>query len=143
MGGQLPIVGTTLRQRTQGKVDDARLQASLEHATDEFGRRKAAAYEQFADPDALREAARAMKAEVLARLDEVLASLADRLEAAGAQVHWAATAHEARQISLALVGRDGGPKRVVKSKSMLSEEIGLNHALEDAGHQVTETDLVV
>ena len=139
MASQLPIVGTTLRQRMQGPVDDLRMQASLELATDQLALRKDAAYAQFRDPDALREAARAMKAQVLGRLDDILGSLADRLVAADATVYWAATAKEARAAVLDVAG--DGPQRIVKAKSMLSEEIGLNHALEDAGHQVTETDL--
>ncbi len=149
MTAGLPIVGTTLRQRTATAVEDAHLHESLARATDELAGRQRRVYEQFADLDAVRDTARAMKADVLSRLDEVLGLLADRLESVGARVHWAATADEARDVAVALVeasGRDSdgppsAPRQVVKSKSMLSEEIGLNEALEAGGHVVTETDL--
>lgn len=122
------------------QVSDSRLRANLAKATDSFTTRKAVAYAEFVDPDALRDSARAAKADVLARLDQVLDRLADELEAAGVLVHWARTDDEARDHVRRIV-EDHGARRVVKSKSMLSEEIGLNEALEEIGVEVTETDL--
>ena len=140
MGGQLPIFSTTLRERTRTHVADERLRASLANATDAFAERKDAAYAQFADPEAVRAMARAAKREVLAALPEVLEGLADRLEGNGVTVHWARTDVEASaQVGQILAA--AGARRVVKSKSMISEEIGLNAALEAAGCVVTETDL--
>src|SRR5207245_10645340 len=57
----------------------------------------------------------------------------------GGHVHWAATAGGARQIVLD-IAHQANCKRAVKSKSMTSEEIHLNTALETAGIEVTETD---
>ena len=57
----------------------------------------------------------------------------------GGQVHWAATAEDARQAIVA-IARKAGCKKAVKSKSMTTEEIHLNHALEQAGIDVAETD---
>lgn len=139
-GTALPIFGTTLRQRTARHVADDRLRASLASATDLFAERKASAYGQLQDPDAVRAAARAAKADVLARLPEVLEQLVDRLERHGAVVHWAATDAEARDC-VAAIAEHHGARRIVKSKSMVSEEIGLNAALEERGAEVTETDL--
>ncbi len=134
------IEGPTLRERTSVAVDQPRLRESLERATDTLRDRQQLAYGQFAEPEQLRAAARATKAQVLSRLPEVLEELADRLEAAGVVVHWAATDDEACDIVASIAtGRD--VRTVVKSKSMLSEEIGLNHVLEDIGIDVTETDL--
>src|SRR5262249_23657515 len=61
------------------------------------------------------------------------------VQRAGGQVHWAATGEEARQIVTRIAGQSRC-KRAVKSKSMTSEEIHLNAALESAGVEVTETD---
>ena len=58
----------------------------------------------------------------------------------GGHVHWARDAAEARQIVVALC-RQAGAKTVTKGKSMVSEEIGLNAALEEAGIEPVETDL--
>jgi L-lactate dehydrogenase complex protein LldF len=140
MGGELPIFDTTLRERTAQKVADPRLGASLARGTDQFADRKAAAYAQFRDPEAVRAAARAGKADVLRRLPEVLERLADNLEAAGATLYWARDDAEARHQVRGIV-ESARARSIVKSKSMLSEEIGLNGALEDAGCEVTETDL--
>ena len=134
------IERSTLRERTAAAVADPRLRISLERATDALGMRKAAAYGQFADPNRLRAAARAAKADVLSRLDRILEQLADRMELAGVIVHWAQTDEEARTIVRGIAA-DRNVRRVVKSKSMLTEEIGLNHALEADGIEVTETDL--
>jgi L-lactate dehydrogenase complex protein LldF len=140
MAGDLPIVGTTLRQRTRRSVADERLRESLAKATDLFAGRQASAYGQFADPEAVRAAARAAKRDVLAALPAVLERLADRLTEQGATVHWAVTDAEATDHVLRIL-QEADARRIVKSKSMLSEEIGLNPALESAGCEVTETDL--
>jgi L-lactate dehydrogenase complex protein LldF len=66
--------------------------------------------------------------------------MADRVTANGGSIHFAADAGEAVDICLA-VARRYGVRRVVKGKSMVTEEIGLNAALTDAGIEVTETDL--
>jgi L-lactate dehydrogenase complex protein LldF len=140
MSRDLPIFGTTLRERTAAAVADHRLGRTLANATDQFAERKAAAYAQFVDVEAVRAAARAAKRDVLDNLDRILGRLADELEAAGVVVHWARDDVEARTFVRRIV-EDVGGHRVVKSKSMLSEEIGLNDELESAGIEVTETDL--
>jgi L-lactate dehydrogenase complex protein LldF len=140
MATALPIFTTTLRERTQRHVADERLRRSLANATDVFAERKATAYAQFRDPEAVRAVARAAKRDVLARLPQVLEQLADRLDGHGVHVHWAKSDREAASHVERLLGQ-AGARRVVKSKSMISEEIGLNAALESAGCQVTETDL--
>ena len=65
---------------------------------------------------------------------------ADRVEALGGRVHWAETATTARAIVLDLA-RTRGVGTIVKSKSMVTEELELNPALEAAGLRVIETDL--
>ena len=87
-----------------------------------------------------RQQAKAVKAEVIARLPEYLELLARRVHEWGGQVLWARDAAEARRHILAVATRHGVTK-AVKSKSMTTEEIGLNPALQAAGLKVVETDL--
>ena len=87
-----------------------------------------------------RDQARAIKAEAVSRLDELLASLARQVEKWGGRVLWARDAAEARGHILEVAGSHG-VKAVVKSKSMTTEEIELNPGLAAAGIRVSETDL--
>jgi L-lactate dehydrogenase complex protein LldF len=114
--------------------------AALRRATDTIGERRARAVAATADWEALRERARAIKAEVLEHLDVYLERFEQSARAAGAQVHWARDAAEACAI-VERIARGCGAGAIVKAKSMLSEEIGLNHALEALGFHPLETDL--
>src|SRR4029450_4100199 len=87
----------------------------------------------------LRDHAKRIKEHTLAHLDRYLEELERSVLKLGGQVHWASTAEEARDL-VGKIARTSGCKRAVKSKSMPSEEIHLNPALEGAGVEVTETD---
>jgi L-lactate dehydrogenase complex protein LldF len=91
------------------------------------------------DWEELRAQAKAIREETLERLDELLDQLGASIRKAGGTVHFASDAGSARAILLELV-RSHGVRRVVKSKSMVSEEIALNATLQKAGVEVIETD---
>jgi L-lactate dehydrogenase complex protein LldF len=93
-----------------------------------------------ADRDALRNLGRDIRLHAVANLPALVEQLVDRLEANGVTVHYAGDAAEACAITAAICTA-AGARTVVKSKSMLSEEIELNPALEEAGLDVVETDL--
>jgi L-lactate dehydrogenase complex protein LldF len=95
-----------------------------------------------AEPDfeALREQARRLKAHSLDHLDRELERFEANAQAAGARVHWAEDDADLRRIVRELL-LAAGARRVVKSKSMLTEECGLNAELERAGIEVIDTDL--
>jgi L-lactate dehydrogenase complex protein LldF len=95
---------------------------------------------ELANWEELREAGRALKDHTLDNLDAYLALLETNLVKNGAQVHWAADAAEACSIVVALVKAQGA-REVVKVKSMVTQEIELNEALEAAGIAAWETDL--
>src|SRR5215212_7785611 len=76
----------------------------------------------------------------MARLDEHLIALEEKVTARGGTVHWARDANEANEIVTRLVQATGADE-VVKVKSMATQEIGLNEALEAAGITAHETDL--
>jgi L-lactate dehydrogenase complex protein LldF len=99
-----------------------------------------AAWAALPGSDRLRARARAIKDEALARLDQLLKQLEAAVRARGGHVHLAADAEAARRIVVGLA-RERGVKRIVKAKSMTTEEIRLNEALEEAGFEVVETDL--
>lgn len=90
--------------------------------------------------DAMRDRARQIRLHTLAHLDTYLARFAAAFEANGGSVHFAADATEAVSIVLDIARRHDA-RRIIKSKSMVSEEIHLNDALEAAGREVIETDL--
>lgn len=95
---------------------------------------------EFPAMEAMRDKAREIRLHTLARLDHYLGEFADNVEALGGTVHWAADGDEANAI-VARIATERDVATIVKSKSMVTEEIELNHALEAAGLQVVETDL--
>ena len=88
----------------------------------------------------LRERARELKREVIEHLDFYLEQFADQVERNGGKVHWAETADEACRIVLE-IARQCGAREIVKAKSMVAEEVELNHAFEAQGIHPFETDL--
>jgi L-lactate dehydrogenase complex protein LldF len=119
---------------------NGQLRANLGHATSTIRRKRAAVVGELPDWEALRQAGRAIKAATMARLDEHLLELERQVTARGGTVHWARDAVEANEIVSRLV-RATGADEVVKVKSMATQEIGLNEALEAAGITAHETDL--
>lgn len=88
----------------------------------------------------LRDQARAIKDHTLAHLDHYLERYESAASARGIQVHWAATPEEAQAQVLAIC-RNAGARQVIKGKTMIGEEMGINAALARAGIQRFETDL--
>lgn len=119
---------------------DGQLRANLAHATSTIRGKRAAVVAELPDWTELRNAAKAIKTATMARLDEHLAALEAQVTARGGTVHWARDANEANEIVTRLV-RATGADEVVKVKSMATQEIGLNEALEAAGIAAHETDL--
>ncbi len=115
------------------------MRASVTAATSTFDGNRVSAWREI-DADAWRDWARDVKRHVLTHLGRYLEEAEARLVANGAQVHWAEDAPEACDIVGRLVERYGA-RRIVKAKSMLTEELELNRHLERKGVQVRETDL--
>jgi L-lactate dehydrogenase complex protein LldF len=118
---------------------DPPLQAALVRLTSTLMAGNRRGYAALADIDALRDHAKRIKEHTLAHLDRYLEQLEASVHKHGGHVHWASNAEEARHIVLD-IARQTNSRRIVKSKSMTSEEIHLNPALEAAGLEVTETD---
>lgn len=116
------------------------LQGALGKLASSLGQRNKDAWQALDGSDHLRERARKIKDETLAELDKHLVTLEASVTRRGGKVHYADDAAAARSIIQEIV-RKIGAKKAVKSKSMTSEEIHLNGALEEIGCQVVETDL--
>jgi L-lactate dehydrogenase complex protein LldF len=129
-----------LRDRTAAAVADRQLGSRVARAVDRFSGSKVTALGELHDSDGLRHAARANRQAVLADLPALAEAFAANVVANGGHVHWAASAESAREYVVD-VCRAHDARIVVKSKSMATEEIGLNERLEDAGLEVVETDL--
>ncbi|NGO74559.1 iron-sulfur cluster-binding protein [Streptomyces sp. YC504] len=121
-------------------VHNPTLRANIRHATHTIRTKRAAAVAELDDWAELREAGKQIKEHTLRHLDRYLVQLEEAVTAAGGTVHWAADADEANRIVTELV-RATGESEVVKVKSMATQEIGLNEALEAAGIAAYETDL--
>ncbi|MFC3808866.1 lactate utilization protein B [Terrabacter sp. MAHUQ-38] len=119
---------------------DTQLRRNLAHATSTIRAKRAAVVTEVPDWEALRDAGSAIKADTMARLPELLEQLEANVVARGGTVHWARDAAEANRIVTDLV-RATGADEVVKVKSMATQEIGLNEALEAVGVTAHETDL--
>jgi len=135
-----PELETPFRERAERALGDRFLQEALTIATTKFITLRREAFAELPEGDALRDQARAIKEATLQRLDHWLERLVENVERRGGQVHYATSADEARAIVLDIARRTGA-RMAVKSKSMATEEIHLNEALEAAGVTPVETDL--
>lgn len=117
-----------------------KLQSILGRLGDTLGAQNRRAWGEFEDSDQVRLRAREIKDRTLAALDKHLEQLETSVTSLGGHVHWAGNGEEACRAVLDIVQSHGATK-VVKSKSMTSEEIHLNKALEAAGIRPVETDL--
>ncbi len=122
------------------ELGNAQLRANLHRATHTIRDKRARVVGEVPDWEELRRAGSAIKADVMARLPELLVQFEAAATAAGAVVHWARDAREACEVVTSLV-REAGVEEVVKVKSMATQEIELNEALERAGITAIETDL--
>jgi len=121
------------------ELANLQLRANLRNATDTILDKRARVVAELPDWEELRETGRAIKADVLARLDEYLLQFESKVEEAGGRVHWARDATHANTI-VADVARAHGVTDVVKMKSLTTDEIGLNDALAEQGIRALETD---
>jgi L-lactate dehydrogenase complex protein LldF len=130
----------TFKKRAGAALANPSLKAAIERTAGAAEKNRAAAIGRFAEFAAARGRGRRIKDHVIANLDHYLKTFERNALASGAKVHWARTAEEACAIVTGICA-GAGAKRVTRSKSMLGEEIGLPHALENARMECVETDL--
>ncbi|WBU61322.1 LutB/LldF family L-lactate oxidation iron-sulfur protein [Paracoccus albus] len=130
----------TFKQRAHDALADPNLKIAIDRTTNTAQTKRTAAVDAFPEFQAARERGAAIKDHVIANLDHYLIEFERNATDAGAQVHWARDAAEAADI-VTRICTAAEAKIVTRSKSMLGEEIGLPHALDDAGIERVETDL--
>ena len=118
----------------------ASIPAAVQQATNRFVSGRAARVAELPQWEELRQIGSDIRLHTIENMDVYLTRLEEKVKATGGHVHWAETAEEANRIVLQ-IAQEHSVKTAVKSKSMATEEIGLNHALEQAGIQAIETDL--
>jgi L-lactate dehydrogenase complex protein LldF len=127
-------------QRINRALGNKQARASLRSTMD---RLKTKRLDQFPDKQLLqdlRNHAKAIRQDSLNRLPDLLEQLEQKLTMNGIQVHWAETPLQANNIIYQIL-HTAGARSVVKGKSMVSEEIGMNAYLEERGIDVLESDL--
>ena len=97
-------------------------------------------FDHYADPNALRKLAGEIKQHTIENLDTYLPKVEAKLQANGVKVHWASTAESANQAVLSIL-RARGATKMVKAKTMVSEETELAKFLGQNGVECVETDL--
>ena len=113
---------------------------AVQRATTRLIASRAAAVALVPEWESLRQQAHDTRLHGILHLDEYIAQVERAVRAAGGHVHHARDAAEANAI-IVKIARQHRVKTVVKGKSMATEEIGLNHALEQAGVRAVETDV--
>ncbi|MFN2538971.1 MAG: LUD domain-containing protein, partial [Mycobacteriales bacterium] len=134
------LSGAPFPAAARDALGDKQLRANLGRATATIRTKRAAVVDEVPDWQELRAAGAALKDATMASLDEHLVRLEEAVIRAGGTVHWARDGREANAIVTDLV-KAAGADEVVKVKSMVTQEIGLNEALEEAGIAAWETDL--
>jgi L-lactate dehydrogenase complex protein LldF len=124
----------------QAALANTQQRRNLRHATHTIRAKRARVVAEVPEWEALRVAGAGAKDEALTHLGDYLEQLEASLTANGATVHWARDAAEANRVVLDIV-RAKQVDEVVKVKSMVTQEIELNEALEAAGVNAWETDL--
>lgn len=137
---ELELIGSGLKKRTEIALDDHFLRKAVAFTTDKLKTGKLNATAELGDWETWRERGRAIRQHVVSHLDYYLSQFADNVAKAGGHVHFCRTGEDAVQAFLGIAKRHEA-KLVAKGKSMVSEEIHLNHRLEEVGIEAIETDL--
>lgn len=130
----------SFQKRIDNALQNEPVRGNFRRAMDGLITRRASQFPDADELSELREQDRLIRAKSLLKLPELLVALEKRLTENGIKVHWAETAEQANQITLHILNSKNA-RTVVKGKSMVSEEVDMNHFLEQHGINVTESDL--
>jgi L-lactate dehydrogenase complex protein LldF len=131
----------TFHTRIRTAIANENLQTALDNNADQRLIARTSAFTSLTDDlETLRQRAHTVRAEVIVNHSHYIEQFINQAQAHGFIIHKAADAEQAQQIVLR-IAREQDAKLMAKSKTMVSEEIGLNHVLEAAGIHPVETDL--
>jgi L-lactate dehydrogenase complex protein LldF len=136
----MPSAASQFNTDATRMVGDTDQREMVQRSLSGYQKARSSSASRFQDWESARTRAAAIKDEAILHLDQYLVQFEEKLVARGAKVFWANDAVEARTYILDLA-RTKQAKSIVKSKTMVSEEIHLNEALEEAGFHVVESDL--
>ena len=136
----MQVASMHFKERAHVKLNDAGLQRNLKKIKTKFVEKRRQSLYELDDFEGTRDAARAIRQRALDNLDTWLDIFERNATARGATVLFAQTPAEVNVLLLEIAARHG-VKKIIKSKSMVSEESALDHAIEAAGLTVVETDL--
>jgi len=136
----MQIASMHFKERAHDNMGNAQLQGNLQKIKGKFVAKRRESLAELDDFEATREAARAIRQRALDNLDVWLEMFERNAVARGATVVWAETPADVNRQVLAIAARHG-TRKIIKSKSMVSEESALDRAIEAAGLEVVETDL--
>ena len=128
------------RQRAKAVVENPALQKNFRGAMDFLQNKRLAQFPDDAELQRLRDLGEAIRQYSLSRLPELLEKLEARLTSNGIKVHWAENPEEANRIFIG-IAKATNARSVIKGKSMVSEEVELNHALQAVGIEALESDM--
>ncbi|MCP5211357.1 MAG: iron-sulfur cluster-binding protein [Hahellaceae bacterium] len=134
------LMTPTFRQRATDALADKALRSNFRGAMDFLREKRASVFTDERELAELRALGHQIRANVLSRLPSLLEQLEAQCQKNGIQVHWAETPNEACEIIYQIMHRRNA-KLAVKGKSMVSEEVGLNHYLETRGIECIESDM--
>ena len=136
----MQISSNDFKQAASRKLADPKVQKALRNAKGKLVVARAKVILELDNFEEIREDAARIRDFGLLNMDVLLEEWEKRAAAAGTIVHWAETAKEVNDLVIE-IARKNQVRKIIKSKSMLGEETNLNHALEEAGLVVRETDL--
>jgi L-lactate dehydrogenase complex protein LldF len=128
------------KARSRSVLNDPAQRKNFRGAMDYLQSKRKAQFADDIELQGLRNLGEAIRQYSLANLPRLLEQLESNLLARGVQVHWAQNADEANAIALT-IAQKAQAKRIIKGKSMVSEEVGFNHAMEAAGIEAFESDM--
>ncbi|HUU72399.1 MAG TPA: LutB/LldF family L-lactate oxidation iron-sulfur protein [Burkholderiales bacterium] len=136
----MEITSAQFKKSASNKLADVKVQAALANAKGRFVVARAKAIQELDNFEEIRQAAADVRDHCLSNLDQYLEEWERKATAAGTVVHWVESAEEMNRLVLE-IARNNSVRKVIKSKSMLGEETGMNEYLQRGGIDVRETDL--
>ena len=131
---------TDFKTRIRQQIEDPIMRKAVANAQQRIGANRQKMVDELGHWEEWRDRAAQIRDHVLSNLDAYLYQLSEKVTQNGGHVYFAKTKEDATRYILQVAQRKNA-RKVVKSKSMVTEEIGVNHVLQDAGIQVIETDL--
>ena len=136
----MKVASMHFKETAHVKLNDERLQLNLRKMQGKFVANRRASLVELDDFEGTRDAAKAIRNRALDELDVWLETFERNASARGATVLWAETPADVNSLVIEIAAKHA-VKKIIKSKSMVSEESALDHAIEAAGMKVVETDL--